>query len=285
MGATSQRYLKLGLIGHPVAHSISPLLHGAALSFAGIAGEYNLIDVPPAELGDMVAHMVRDSYAGWNVTVPHKQAMYQLADELTEEAKKVGAVNTVRIEGTADGAKLIGTNTDLPGFMMAIKRLIANEKAERALIIGAGGAARAAVWGLLQLGINDIIIAARDTTKANELRVNDNVQVCPLDQAQRYAVDLVVNSTPIGQKSPADIPHSVADIFRSHRGIFYDMVYGGLDSRETPLVKLAAENGWRAADGLEMLIGQALLAFEFWSGVKVPENVMTSAFQEQVAKQ
>lgn len=297
MGAQNLRYLKLGLIGHPVSHSISPLLHGAALSFAGLAGEYNLIDIAPEDVETRVPELMHGDggYAGLNVTVPHKQAVFRLVDLLTEEARKVGAVNTV---GIAHGGKLIGHNTDLGGFVSAIGSLLPAgyaAQATRAALFGAGGAARAAVWGLIEYGFEDIAVVARDSTQASAL-VRSVMDALPMELAcvrlSPVAVEgaaseladtaVLVNCTPVGLKDAA-IPDWMELVLgtgspRSPR-YFYDMVYAGGGCAATPLVDMAKSHGWTAADGLAMLVEQAALAFTFWSGVRIPATVMARALQ------
>lgn len=296
LGAQNLRYLKLGLIGHPVSHSISPLLHGAALSFAGLAGEYNLIDIVPEEVESRVPELmhVDDGYAGLNVTVPHKQAVFRLVDLLTEEAQKVGAVNTV---GIAHGGKLIGHNTDLGGFVSALSSLLPAgyaAQATRAALFGAGGAARAAVWGLIEYGFEDIVVVARDATKASALvcSVMDALPVefayvrlsaVAADDAASELADtaVVANCTPVGLKDGA-IPSWMEFVLKAGSRTpryFYDMVYAGRGRTTTPLVHLAKSHGWTAADGLSMLVEQAALSFTFWSGVKIPAHVMARALQ------
>jgi shikimate dehydrogenase len=284
LGAANTRYLKLGLIGHPVSHSISPLLHGAALSFAGIAGEYNLIDVDAADLSARIASLAEEGYSGFNVTVPHKQAVLRAVDSLSDEARRVGAVNTV---GIADGGKLIGHNTDLGGFIRALHNLLPESfscSSRQAVLIGAGGAARAGMYGLMECGFQNVVIVARDESKALELKSGvTQMEISVLDPkaAASLRPALVVNCTPIGQKDDF-IPEWLEALFSgpttgSAERYFYDMVYAGKARCATPLVELASAQGWQSMDGLAMLISQAALAFTFWTGIEVPPEVMETA--------
>lgn len=293
--AVDQRYFKLGLIGHPVAHSISPLLHGAALSYANLAGEYNLIDVAPNDVDSAVRKLVAQDYFGWNVTVPHKKAMYEIADELTDAARKVKAVNTV---GISSGGNLIGHNTDLEGFVRALTAFLPAlpVSSNDATIIGAGGAARAAMWGLLELGFRRITIVARDVFQSQVLReeilesefaVHESVEIIalkPQAAAELAPPAVLINCTPVGLSNHQVIPDWLEMIFQrcssgANECWFYDMVYSK-DSEMTLLTKrFAVSNHLHAEDGLQMLIQQALSAFEFWTGVRVPEHVMRSAIQ------
>lgn len=296
LDAANQRYFKLGLIGHPVSHSISPLLHGAALSYAKLAGEYNLIDVESNDLDQKIRQMVAHGYAGWNVTVPHKQRMYELAHELSDEARKVKAVNTV---GVADGGKLIGHNTDLGGFIHALSHLIpesVRSKPGVSVVLGAGGAARAAVWGLIALKQTSVAIIARNVSQAQALqeevfahdptlRDSMTLTVIKPDALDALAPRLIVNCTPVGLGN-RDIPEWIQKLIRSSAYMpgeswLYDMVYAYGHQVETPLVQFAScQEKMHARNGLEMLINQALLAFEFWTGARVPEDVMLTAIRK-----
>lgn len=285
LDATNQHFVKLGLIGHPVSHSISPLLHGAALSFAGLQGEYNLIDVPDEEaLAARVAELVGQGYVGWNVTVPHKQAMFRLADELTDEAAKTGAVNTVKVVGIAGGGtKLVGHNTDLGGFKRDLQSFVPNVAGSVAMILGAGGAARAAVCALSECGAKEIWVAARRLDQAEELAaVADSVHAIEFAVARFASLNgprIVINCTPIGlktQESPDWVTSLLesASIAPDQPRYFYDMVYSRTAGDTTLLVREAAARGWICRDGLGMLLNQAALAFEFWTGVSVPADEM-----------
>jgi shikimate dehydrogenase len=294
LGATDQRFMKLGLIGHPVSHSISPLLHGAALSYADLDGEYNLIDVIPQDLNDRVKDLIKEKYVGWNVTVPHKKSMYKLVDELTAQAQKVGAVNTVGVTG---GGKLIGHNTDLGGFISAMKSFVPAEVFSRpcvAVVMGAGGAARAAVWGLIELGCTSIGIVARDVAQAQLLReevfafdakLKGRIDITAIrpDCLDALAPNVIINCTPIGLKVDDQLPDWMRGLVlsASHRpqgAWMYDMVYGA--KRTTILLSFAeGQPNIHVADGVQMLIHQALQAFEYWTGVKVPSTVMETAIR------
>jgi shikimate dehydrogenase len=288
LGATNQRYLKLGLIGHPVSHSISPLLHGAAMSFSGLPGEYNLIDVEPEHLEQRLAELVADGYVGLNVTIPHKQAVLKLMDDLTDEARKVQAVNTISITG---GGKLIGHNTDLGGFTESLREFmpgsLASATGHNAVIMGAGGAARAALFGLLDLGWKEIAVVARNVFQAQALReqvlehdpqlkTSRHIIVLEPDALADRHPTLIVNSTPVGL-SDLSIPRWMDDLISQPApgggfGYMYDLVYSGKQRKTTPLVEAATRAGRLSMDGSQMLLLQALQAFQTWTGVKVPSQ-------------
>lgn len=283
MDATNQRYVKLGLIGHPVSHSISPLLHGAALSYANIRGEYNLIDVATEdELAGRVSELVTEGYEGWNVTVPHKQAMFRLVDEVTNEASKTGAVNTVKVSGTAAGAKLIGHNTDLGGFKGDLQSFLPESGGLHGMILGAGGAARAAFWALVELEAEIIWVVARNGNQALALaQCAPNGRALQIDQAAATDSSLVINCTPIGLKVQ-DVPSWVESLLTAssnRQRYFYDMVYSRTAGDTTLLTRQASAHGWICRDGLGMLLNQAALAFEFWTGIQVPADQLLQRTQ------
>src|SRR5271154_4339233 len=156
----------LGLVGHPVSHSLSPPMHKAALAHFGLSGDYRLIDLPPERLREGIFSLPDQGFAGFNVTVPYKRQVMDLLAQLTAESRQLKAVNTVRI--SSSGA-MTGHNTDLGGFMVALSDSWPEGGArQRALVIGAGGAARAAVWGLIHLGWPTIAVVARNKQAAQE---------------------------------------------------------------------------------------------------------------------
>jgi shikimate dehydrogenase len=252
------------VIGHPIAHSRSPLLHGYWLSTLGLPGSYEKIDVAPEALPGFVRSMADQGFVGGNVTVPHKTAMLDLVDELDEDARAIGAVNTLWFEN----GRLWGGNTDAFGFL-------ANLDAEaprwdvagrQALVVGAGGAARAIVHALLQRGL-DVTIANRSASKAEELsrafaRLPSPQAISTLPALLREA-DLVVNTTSLGMRGhpPLDLDLSRA----KETATVCDIVYVPL---RTPLLARAREQGLRTVGGLGMLLHQAVPGFERWFGVR-----------------
>ncbi|HET6823582.1 MAG TPA: shikimate dehydrogenase [Anaerolineales bacterium] len=262
--------IKLSLIGYPLSHSLSPVIHTSALQYCGLEGSYSLFPVPPddkqglKELLDRVRH---GDITGLNVTIPHKQNVIEFLDELTPTAQAIGAVNTIY----ARDSKLIGENTDAPGFLSDIKRFLTVETQRRgdlsALILGAGGSARAVVYALLNDGW-EVTIAARRMEQAqqlmksfiyNKLQITD-VSFSNIDVSN---ISLVINTTPVGMTPNIDQSPWPQNLpFPPHAAI-YDLVY---NPRETRLVRDARLQGRPAATGLGMLIEQAALSFEIWTG-------------------
>lgn len=287
----------LGLIGYPLEHSLSPRLHTAALGALDLAGEYRLYLVPPLPDGSttlktLLNRMRQGEVHGLNVTIPHKQMVIPLLDDLTPTARAIEAVNTIFRQGES----LIGDNTDAPGFLTALERFTSEvASGERgtinqekcALILGAGGASRAVVHALVQRGWQ-IYVAARHLEQAQELvrrhvlstarRDNDQVVAMWLNPSSirsiKSKVSLIVNSTPLGM-----MPHVQSTPWPSETpfppgAAVYDLVY---NPPETALVRAARHAGLPATTGLGMLVEQAALAFERWTGHIAPRQTMWSA--------
>ncbi len=263
------------------------------MSYAKLPGEYSLIDVLPEDLPAKLKQLQEAKYNGLNVTVPHKQAVLGLVDELTAEAIKVQAVNTISI---AAGGKLIGHNTDLGGFSCALKQLLPERIPQRntdvAMVLGAGGAARAAVWALIEIGFQSLVIVARRIEQAEGLieqiwrqapKLRGQVDICSRAIADQHLLPvLLVNCTPAFSES-LGLEELIGNMFRQRSlaeqsAWFYDMVY--LPSRApTPLMNCIAQiaPNVHSQDGLQMLIEQAALAFAYWTGRPVPVEVMLKA--------
>jgi shikimate dehydrogenase len=271
---------RLGLIGYPLGHSLSPKIHAAALKACGLKGNYSLFPIPPDDkqgLSNLLARVRTGEIHGLNVTIPHKQNVIPLLDELTPTAQAIGAVNTIYLR---DG-KLIGDNADAPGFLADLKRFLATEIQRRgdlnALVLGAGGSARAIVYALLGDGWKVTIVARRieQAITLAQSFTNYHLPTASLDSFILHPSSfiLIVNTTPIGMFPdidqspwPENIPFPNAAI--------YDLVY---NPRETKLVKDARTQGLSATTGLGMLIEQAALAFEIWTGYYPPRDILWNA--------
>jgi len=279
--------IRLGVLGHPVAHSLSPQMQNAALENSGIEMRYARFDIEPQELREALA-AVRDlEFVGVNLTVPHKIAALDLIDEADENARRIGAVNTIKVES----GKLRGFNTDGKGFARAIREEFSVDLRDlRILLLGAGGAARAIALECATEDCERLVIANRDAGKAAALakelhgffagpRVLGPVarlQGIGYDEAGlRFQVanaDLVVNATPLGLKR-GDDPPLPARLLAPHLMV-YDTVYG---TSPTALVSSAIEAGARAANGRSMLLHQGALAFEIWFDRAAPLDAMRKA--------
>lgn len=257
-------FIKCGVIGHPVSHSKSPLIHNHWIAKYGLQGEYKAIDIPAENFESDIRKLVEDGYAGFNVTVPHKQAIFALCDELDEKARDIGAVNTVAIR---DG-KLHGTNTDAYGFIENIRQTIPAIDFAKGLcvVLGAGGAARAVIHGLLEAGAADIVITNRTEDKAKQLCAMDDSKIMSVNWNDRSSIlkkaALVVNTTSLGMtgKDPLDIDLS----YLAKDAVVSDIVYAPL---MTDLLIAAQDRGNQIVTGIGMLLHQARPAFEQWFGV------------------
>ncbi len=262
--------MRLGLIGHPLGHSLSPKIHAAALEACGLQGEYSLFPIAPDDmqgLKDLLARMRNDEIHGLNVTIPHKQNVIPLLDELTPTAQAIGAVNTISMR---DG-KLVGDNTDAPGFLADLGGLNIPQ-VSKALVLGAGGSARAVVYALVHNGWK-VSLSARRPEQALALASNYHLPIYqfPIPDSQLPVFDLLVNTTPLGMTPNVDSSPWPEHLAFPKNAAVYDLVY---NPRETKLVRDARAQGLPAKTGLGMLIEQAALAFEIWTGRKPPREIL-----------
>ncbi len=277
-------HFQLGLIGYPLGHSLSPKLHTAALQACGLEGDYSLFPVHPDDkqsLKDLLSHVRSGEIQGLNVTIPHKQNVMPYLDELMPIAKAVGAVNTIYLREN----KLIGDNTDALGFLSDLQRFLTTETQRhgipKALVLGAGGSARAVIYALLNDGW-EVTITARRMEQAQQLadsflshqpRITDFT----LSNIELSNVSLVVNATPLGMAPNIDQSPWPENLPFPPHAVIYDLVY---NPRETKLVKDACSQGLSAITGLGMLIAQAVLSFEIWTGHKPPREAMFAAVDQ-----
>jgi shikimate dehydrogenase len=269
-----------GIIGWPVTHSLSPAMHNAAFAALGLDMAYVPLPVAADDVEAAVRGLRSLGFRGANVTMPHKAAVVPFLDRVSDDARLIAAVNTIVVD---DGV-LAGYNTDVGGFVAALQEAVGEPLAgASALVLGAGGAARAAVLGLLRVGVSRCTVVNRTMSRAEEL-----VRLLqPADEAARFELvaldaltaaqvrgaDIVVNATALGMAGPLKVPSVLVDnIQRDH--IVYDVVYG---QRPTMPLERARATGARAIDGLTMLVWQAALSFELWTGRAAPLEVMRSA--------
>jgi shikimate dehydrogenase len=250
------------VIGWPVEHSRSPLIHNYWLKLYGIAGEYRREAVPPQAFATFVQQLAERGYVGANVTVPHKQAALA-ASQPDDRAGAVGAANTLWL----DGGALRSTNTDIEGFLdnLDVRAPHWDRDLHQAVVLGAGGAARAVVYGLLLRGAERIAVANRSAERADSLRqrFGERVQPAPWDRRDSLLAeaDLLVNATTLGMQPQEDLVLDVGAL--PSRAVVADLVYAPL---VTPLLRAAVARGLRTADGLGMLLHQAVRGFVLWFG-------------------
>lgn len=258
---------KCCVVGHPISHSRSPLIHGYWLTEHGISGSYSRLDVAPDALLAFTRAIRDGIWRGANITVPHKQAVTAHLDEMTEAAERLGAANTLFM----DGNRLIGDNTDVAGFLAHLDHSVPGweKTVHHALVLGAGGAARAILYGLASRGVVRFTVVNRDQARIAQMALDLGIALRSAewqDAAQAVGeADLIVNTTSLGMSGQ---PPLMLDLAALRPGtIVDDIVYVPL---MTPLLTDAAARGARIVDGLGMLLHQAAPGFARWFGV-MPE--------------
>jgi shikimate dehydrogenase len=279
----------LGLIGYPLSHSLSPRIHTAALHACGLQGDYSLFPIPPDDqqgLKELLNRARAGEIHGLNVTIPHKQNVIPFMDELTPTARAIGAVNTIYLLG----AKLIGDNTDAQGFLSDLTKFLDNHQLsivnrkspianrKSAIVLGAGGSARAVVYALLNDGWR-VTLAARRIEQAQELLdsfTKYQLRIIGFENLQSLlsSLSLIVNTTPLGMTPDIHSSPLPANATLSSGTFVYDVVY---NPRETKLVRHAKAQGCQATTGLGMLVEQAALSFEIWTGHNPPRELLYDA--------
>jgi len=282
--------IKLGILGYPLGHSLSKVMHEAVMKELGLQGTYDLMETDPEDLIQKVKDIKREGYLGFNVTIPFKVPMTMMIDDFDDVANLAGCVNTVKV---MPDKSLKGYNTDVYGFEAAIseerKKAIYGKKAA---VIGTGGAARAAAIGLCSCGVKEIDFYTRNivnaSNMANFLRSQFKNVTFNLKQVQSMSdfsdIAILVNASPLGMRGKAmDLTPVEPKVLQTmHPGtVVYDIVY---NPRKTILLKNADECGLETIDGCEMLIYQGARAFEIWTGQKPPVSVMKIALLDSLAR-
>lgn len=267
-----------GIVGMPLAHSKSPLIHNHALKLTGLPGTYLAWEIEPRGLAGFVDTARSMPISGVSVTIPHKQAIMPLLDGLTPRAQAVGAVNTLFWQGP----KLMGDNTDVAGFLAPLRKL--SWVPESALVLGVGGAARAVFAGLADLGVKNVLACARDAVKAQKPCDDFNARFVPwADRAQALSkAALIVNATPLGMSGKFQDLSPLEDACLSPNHIVYDLVYNPL---RTKLHEQAESHGCRTIDGLEMFTAQAAEQFRLWTGRRFPVREIKRLLAEELERE
>lgn len=252
-----------GIVGHPLGHTLSPLLHNWGFALHDLPAVYMAWPLPPGCLPAFMDALRTLPVAGASVTIPHKEQALCLCDRVTERARAVGAVNTLYWE---DGA-VCGENTDVTGFLAPLRArgLCPAE----ALVLGAGGAARAVVAGLVELGVRRVRIANRSPEKATSLAASFGCEAVPWEERARAMGGLVVNTTPCGMQGPRCGDSPLPSGAFTGRGLAYDLVYNPLTTR---FLAEARNAGWETQDGLSMFVEQGREQFRIWTGLDLPAD-------------
>ncbi|PYZ98716.1 shikimate dehydrogenase [Alteribacter lacisalsi] len=275
--------LLMGVFGHPVAHSMSPVMHKAALGELNIEGSYEAYDIGPEELEDGIKSMKSEGYRGMNITLPHKVAVMDHLDAVSEEAEAIGAVNTI----VNENGKLTGYNTDGQGFLDSVLEQVEDLSGKRVLLIGAGGASRAVAVSFARHGVKELAITNRTLSKANEIAVrckkwcDSRVLPATMAQAAFTGYDLIINTTSIGMSPDVNrMPMSLETVKRN--ALVCDLIY---NPEETRWLREAEKKGAKTLNGIGMFINQGALAFEMWTGKKAPREAMKQAVLFEMKKQ
>jgi len=261
----TKQTVKAGVVGWPIGHSLSPRLHGYWLQEYKIKGSYEAIAVEPEMLSEAIVNLNREGFAGVNVTVPHKEAVLACLDDITDQAKRIGAVNTIVVD---DKGRLIGSNTDGFGFIENLKHSHTGFTASNgpAVVLGAGGAARAIVAALIDAGAPGVSLINRTRARAEKIAEDLTGPIRVVDWARRDAAlegaSLLVNTTTLGMAGKAPLDLSLEALPKA--ALVNDIVYAPL---ETPLLKAARARGNPSVDGLGMLLHQGRPGFAAWFGV------------------
>ena len=275
----------VGLMAWPIGHTLSPAMHNAAFDALGLNWRYVPLPVHPTQVEAAVRGLGALGFQGCNVTVPHKQAVIPILDSIAPDAAAFGAVNTIVVERNEDGtAGVKGDNTDYQGFIGSLRSEGFEPEEKKAVVVGAGGGARAVIFGLLRAGAEEVLVSdlVPEQVQALVASIGDarlrelSATTEALIEAAR-AADLLVNATPVGMTPKVDASIWPDDVpVPSHLTVF-DLVYNPL---ETKLLKQVKQAGGCAIAGLDMLVRQGAVSFEMWTGEEPPIDVMRAACEE-----
>ena len=262
---------RYAVIGQPVSHSLSPAIFTFLFDRMGVAGEYLTRETAPGDLGAVAEEMRRGDWQGLSVTVPHKLAIREFIDEESPLATRIGAVNTLALKA----GRILGDNTDAYGCRRALEQAGAQLSGANVVVLGAGGAARAAVFAMLDAGAKSIAIANRTRANAEALALDSGAEAVELSQLSLESADILIQSSTAGMNAP-DQSLLSESVNLPSRLYVLDMVYRPLD---TALIRRAAASGCKTVDGLWMLVHQALQQFRIWTGREAPEETARALHQ------
>ena len=275
----------LAVIGAPIGHSLSPIIQNAALHAAGLDYVYAALPVRADALASAVRGLCDAGIAGFNVTIPFKTEIIPLLDALSEDARRIQAVNTVVIE---DG-RMVGHNTDVVGFLAGFAERGIALTGKKAVLIGAGGAARAALWGLLRSGVSSVAIGVRSVEKgaalAADFAADGDVRAVSFDDTAWIAAcsdaDLMVQTTPLGMTPHTEEMPPVDATMIKPSAVVYDLIY---TPAETRFLREARARGCETINGETMLVAQGAEAFHLWTGVRPDMELMKRTLREELAR-
>jgi len=273
----------IALIGNPVSHSLSPIMQNAAFQYLGLDLIYIAVPCKDEDLELVLNSLKKSNCKGLNITIPHKEKVFNLCSEISPIASKLKAINTLKLNSAKEWS---ATNTDLEGFIYPLKNL--NLAKKKSIVLGSGGAAKSVIQGLINLNLSKISVIARNKSSLDELIKNFENQIelqsflSNDNQVQNLIeeADLIVNTTPVGMKTAKNemnlLPYG--DYFwrsLNSKTIVYDLIY---NPAPTHLLKFCANKGCMTIDGLQMLVAQGIKSLSFWTnGLEVPFNIMNDA--------
>lgn len=266
------------LFGHPVEHSWSPLMHNTALQYYEMVATYYAVDLQSSELTKLASYLNRETFLGANITIPYKQIVADYLDHVHEKAHKIGAINTI----VKKDYSIEGYNTDYEGFLTPLKEFENDLFGSNALVFGTGGASKAIVVALLEMGIEEIFLVSRTPGAISSFEEFEQVDVISYHEwpSMLDEVLLVVNATPLGMYPNIDeSPVRDSEIQFLQDRICYDIVYNPL---KTKFLKQAEQMGTTTISGLEMLIEQGSRSFELWTGNPFPTEIIRSTLNERL---
>ncbi|NCU17483.1 shikimate dehydrogenase [Pallidibacillus pasinlerensis] len=273
----------LGVIGDPVEHSLSPVIHEEFFRITGVQGKYKKFYIKKGMLNEGVKKLLNIGVSGFNVTVPHKEDIIPLLDEIDETARKIGAVNTVKVEK----GKLIGYNTDAEGYILSLKQKDPTFHNKKTLIIGAGGAAKAIYYALVNNNVKSIDICNRSLNKAEELIKASNrilgeesrVYSLPEVEGKINEFDILIQTTSVGMSPNTNASPISLENLQGNGKIASDIIY---TPNETKFLQEAKEKGALTFNGVNMLLYQAALAFEIWTNKRPPIDTARELMLKQL---
>lgn len=258
------------VIGNPIGHSLSPFMHNIALKYHGIKAEYIALQLQMEDITDFAAWCNRDSFLGCNITIPYKEMMLEVVDELDNSVKDIGAINTI----VRESHKLVGYNTDVYGFVSPLSGLEEFISGGRAIVFGTGGASKAVKTGLIQLGIEEIIFVSRNPSIRNSSGDSPLIKTVDYFQWQSFAEEasIFVNTTPLGMyPNIEDSALYERDAFLVDGKICYDLIYNPVRSS---FLQIAEHAGAVIINGLDMFVQQGNRSFELWTGKSFPSEII-----------
>ena len=275
----------IALIGNPVSHSLSPIMQNAAFQYLGLDLIYIAIPCKDKDLELVMNSLKKINCKGLNITIPHKEKVFDLCREISPIANKLKAINTLKLNSEKEWS---ATNTDVEGFIYPLKTLNLSKK--KSIVLGSGGAARSVIQGLINLNLSSISVVSRNKTSLDGLLNNFGNQIKIQsflnndDRVQNLIkeVDLIVNTTPVGMKMGTNETNKLpyGEIFWKYlneKTIVYDLIY---NPAPTDLLKLSANRGCMTIDGLQMLVAQGIQSLSFWTdGLDVPFHIMNDALK------